>query len=311
MNLLQNNRKKHQLDKKFVDLLACPDCRGSLHEKDHKLRCEKCNADYEIRSGIPILFPESTDIHRLHEEEELADMMKRTKLSNAEQFSLSQWQISKIEFWNVVSNVVDSTHKTFINLGCGYDDSFCRFEQQGCTFINFDIVYNMLYSLKQKCGARFCVAGDVNHLPLKKGTFDCVISIDVIHHMSERIPMLLKSFKGLLHPGGMLFLEDPNAWGLFQFGKSILLPRSVYKSLRSLYHSIKKSDHKPADYEFPTNIWSVVRELHDIGFHNIRIFPNRAYPCIPKGGFQLYRLLGSINWVRRYHNYHYMLSALK
>lgn len=305
----QSNRKKRQLDSKFVDLLACPECHGGLYESNATLRCKECSASYEIRSGIPIMLSKSTDIQRLQGEEELAEMMKQTSLYDTEQFSLFQWSSSKTEFWNTVCQDVDASYKTLINLGCGYDNTFRRFEEQGCMFINFDIVYDMLYFLKQKCGAKFCVAGDVNHLPLKKGAFDCVISIDVIHHMSERIPALIKSFKDLLHHGGKLFLEDPNAWGLFQFYKSILLPKSLYKSLRSLYHSIKRSNHKPADYEFPTNIWSVVRELHDTGFTSIRIFPNRSYPCINKICFQLYRLMGSINWVRKYHNYHYMLSA--
>ena len=88
-------------------------------------------------------------------------------------------------------------------------------------FINFDLVYKMLSSLKDEYGAKFCVAGDINRLPFKKASFDYVISIDVIHHENENLKSLIKSFADLLKVGGTLFLEDPNAWGMFQAPKSI------------------------------------------------------------------------------------------
>ena len=211
----------------------------------------------------------------------------------------------------MVAHNVEAPPKSFINIGCGYDSHFSQFEWKGYTFINFDIVYDSLYTLQRNFGGKSCVAGDVKRLPFKSSFFDYVVCVDVIHHENQNIPSLLKSFRKLLKPMGCLFLEDPNAWGMFQFAKSILLPNLLYKVLRSIYHKLKHSTSRPAHYEFPTSVWYVKKTLEELGFCNIRIYANKAYPCIGPLNYQVYKGFSKIEWVQKYHNYHYMLSAIK
>lgn len=49
------------LDKKLLDILACPDCRGDiLYQKKGKkesLKCKKCKRVFAIKNGIPIMLP--------------------------------------------------------------------------------------------------------------------------------------------------------------------------------------------------------------------------------------------------------------
>jgi uncharacterized protein YbaR (Trm112 family) len=40
-----------------LGILACPACRSSLEKDGEKLKCRKCNHDYEIKGGIPVLLP--------------------------------------------------------------------------------------------------------------------------------------------------------------------------------------------------------------------------------------------------------------
>ncbi|MCX5800972.1 MAG: methyltransferase domain-containing protein [Candidatus Eisenbacteria bacterium] len=295
----------------LIRWIACPVCDGDLANSVEWLKCTRCGAEYKVRQGIPLLYPPSMSIDHLQEEENLSRMMKSQRLNPKEQFSSLQWNNSKQEFWSMVSANIQAPPKLFITIGCGYDSSFVKFEQQGYTFVNFDIVYDILDTLQRDCGAKSCVGGDVNKLPFKKNNFDYVISIDLIHHESERVFTLLESFRNLLKPGGILFLEDPNAWGMFQMAKSIWLPKPVYRSLRSTYHWFKRSTHRPADYEFPTSVWRVKAMLQCLGFQNIRIYPNTAYPCIGEWGFRFYKLFSNFEFIRRYHNYHYMLSATR
>ncbi len=210
-----------------------------MFENGEHLKCDYCNKEYLIKHGIPLLYPPQMDIEHLQEEESLAKMMKQPRLSRKEQFSSLQWNNSKQEFWGMVKDNIEIPPKSFINIGCGYDHHFTQFEQQGFTFVNFDIVYDMLYTLQKDFGAKSCVAGDISKLPFRKNSFDYVVSIDVIHHENDKILNLLESFRNLLKPGGFLFLEDPNAWGMFQMTKSILLPKPVYRFLRSSYHKLK------------------------------------------------------------------------
>jgi hypothetical protein len=51
------------IDKEFLEILACPVCRGpfELKERDGKeeLLCTKCHRAYPIEDGIPNLLPDS------------------------------------------------------------------------------------------------------------------------------------------------------------------------------------------------------------------------------------------------------------
>jgi len=47
------------LDKKLLEILACPKCKGDLEyintEKEHALICHTCKLKYRIEDDIPIM----------------------------------------------------------------------------------------------------------------------------------------------------------------------------------------------------------------------------------------------------------------
>ena len=45
------------MDKKLLDILACPKCKGDLEydEKNQKLICQKCKLAYPIKNDIPVM----------------------------------------------------------------------------------------------------------------------------------------------------------------------------------------------------------------------------------------------------------------
>jgi SAM-dependent methyltransferase len=296
---------------RFISLLACPDCGGDLQAGTAQLRCGGCHKQYVVRDGIPCLYPASVDEAHLHEEQFMADLMMVPPRTSKEKFIQDQWDGSKTEFWRMVKDNVDGDNKTFVNLGCGYDTRFLDLQKGGNTFVNFDLVFDLLDILRSRHGAESCVAGDINRLPFRKASFDYAISIDVIHHESDNLEALIGSFADLLKPGGTLFLEDPNAWGMFQIPKSVLLPRPVYRLARRTYHQIKRTAHRPADYEFPTSVWKIKKILKKAGFSNIVVHPNNFYPSIGPAPYGFYNLFSGMERVRRYHSYHYMISARK
>ena len=132
------------LNTQLISLLACPDCSGELETIAGQLQCSNCKKKYEIRNGIPCLYPSSIDEEHLQEEESLADMMKRTPHNKKDQFSSAQWNESKKEFWGMVKNNVEGNNKAFINIGCGYDSNYINHEKKGNIFVNFDLVFKML-----------------------------------------------------------------------------------------------------------------------------------------------------------------------
>ena len=43
------------INKKLLEILACPFCKGDVELKENKLICKKCGRRYPIRDGIPVM----------------------------------------------------------------------------------------------------------------------------------------------------------------------------------------------------------------------------------------------------------------
>lgn len=50
------------MDKALLDILACPNCKGSLifRKSDNELVCSTCRVAYPIRDGIPVMLADET-----------------------------------------------------------------------------------------------------------------------------------------------------------------------------------------------------------------------------------------------------------
>ncbi len=64
------------LDDELLDILVCPQCKGSLLylEEDELLFCEECNLKYNIEEDIPVMLVEEADEV---DEEERAELLKK------------------------------------------------------------------------------------------------------------------------------------------------------------------------------------------------------------------------------------------
>jgi uncharacterized protein YbaR (Trm112 family)/2-polyprenyl-3-methyl-5-hydroxy-6-metoxy-1,4-benzoquinol methylase len=295
-------------NKELLPYLACPDCRHPLELSDRTFLCTHCRRKYKIQDGIPLLYPANLDQSHLREETELAELMRLHHSEKAD-FNAEQWAQSKEDFWGMVENQIPCRRCSLLYIGSGYDHAFDRFQKLGHLFINFDMIPEMLKQLRS-AQAQVCIAGDMNALPFQNNRFDALIVIDVLHHESNHIDDLLKRFSELLVPGGILFIEDINAWGLFQFYKSILMPKPVYRMLRSVYHSMKHGHYAPADYEFPTSTLQIRRKLKSLNYHSIQSHPTRGYPYLNRINQMIYKQFSKLKIIPRYFNYHYMMSAV-
>ncbi|MBC7289091.1 MAG: Trm112 family protein [Armatimonadetes bacterium] len=49
-----------QIDPRLLEILACPDCLGTVRQECDWIVCEKCGRRYPIRDGIPIMLIEES-----------------------------------------------------------------------------------------------------------------------------------------------------------------------------------------------------------------------------------------------------------
>ncbi len=56
------------IDKEFLEILACPVCRGSFelveHDGKEELVCAKCHRAFPVEDGIPNLLPDAGVVRR-------------------------------------------------------------------------------------------------------------------------------------------------------------------------------------------------------------------------------------------------------
>jgi SAM-dependent methyltransferase len=83
------------------------------------------------------------------------------------------------------------------------------------------------------------VVGDARHLPFARGAFDTVFSYSVLQHLSKSdVATALSEAGRVLTPGGRVFIQMPNAWGV-----------------RSLFHQWKRGFRDARQFE--VRYWTV------------------------------------------------------
>lgn len=55
---------KKLIDKKLLEILACPACKGEIKydQENEKLICQKCGRRYPIREGIPVMLIDEAEM---------------------------------------------------------------------------------------------------------------------------------------------------------------------------------------------------------------------------------------------------------
>ena len=49
------------IDKKLLEILACPVCKGDVEKKEGRILCLKCGRKYPIRDEIPVMLEEEAE----------------------------------------------------------------------------------------------------------------------------------------------------------------------------------------------------------------------------------------------------------
>ncbi|MFA5959250.1 MAG: Trm112 family protein [Tatlockia sp.] len=59
------------MDKRLLDILVCPLCKGKLVYKDNELICRFDRLAYPVREGIPVMLEQEARLVPLDEKEQL------------------------------------------------------------------------------------------------------------------------------------------------------------------------------------------------------------------------------------------------
>ena len=56
------------MDKKLLEILACPSCKSSVKPENGKIVCVKCGLKYPVKNGIPCMLAEEAKKDLLQKE---------------------------------------------------------------------------------------------------------------------------------------------------------------------------------------------------------------------------------------------------
>jgi len=227
---------------RLLELVICPECKQELHIEifsadvdgtinEGVLACIACARRYPVINGIPRLLPDSLigNVVRYH-----ASFFDKYKLglpyspnpSNDEDLKLQERTLKSFGFqWNTFREVFEEYRqhwpeflpsslepsdfggKLGLDAGCGFGRHIILTAEAGAEVIGVDLseAVQAAYANTRHLRNVHIVQGDIYHLPFRKGTFDFIYSLGVLHHL----PDPQKGFDaviGLLNSGQEVFV---------------------------------------------------------------------------------------------------------
>lgn len=192
----------------LLELLACPECRGSLEEGEATLHCDACDKTYDIVDGIPQLLPaalaggEPADpawqtwaaaLDRLL-------LWRRRTWTGDERAASLQQMVQNIQAEFVRHCRISEARGVVLDIGCG-SARIAAALPAGCRYVGVDPLP------LSTAGNPPMVRGVGERLPFREKTFDLVLVLETLDHC-QSAPVLLAEILRVLKPDGVLCVEQ-------------------------------------------------------------------------------------------------------
>ena len=194
----------------FLDLLACPACRGALGGDG---RCTGCGARYDAPDGIiDLRLPgdDCTDrVRHFYERAPFPGYRPRDSLQALRS------RAERSEFVRLLDAAIPADAR-ILEIGCGTGQMSLYLASAQRRVIGADVTRASL-RLGAAAAARFGVTGvqfvetDLHHPGLRAGAFDVVYSSGVLHHTADPL-RAFEAILPLLRPGGTILVGLYNAF---------------------------------------------------------------------------------------------------
>lgn len=110
--------------------------------------------------------------------------------------------------------------KTVLDFGCGNGAQTCEFAQTGSHIFAVDLAFADLQTLRQQLERQHLASiiplqYDGSHLPMASGSFDLVLSFEVLEHVHDEATVL-REWRRVLKPNGEIVISVPNKGWIFE-----------------------------------------------------------------------------------------------
>ncbi|MFA5148831.1 MAG: methyltransferase domain-containing protein [Candidatus Omnitrophota bacterium] len=222
------------MNKKLMEILACPECHGGLKEAEGALLCGDCGKAYPVVRGIP-RFVESQNYASSFGYQwnkftaEQLDSYNGTNCSEKRLYSETGWSKDWME------------GKWILDAGCGAGRFLDVASKSKAFTVGIDISNSVEGAQRYLKGRDnvFLVQASIYKLPFRDSTFDGLYCIGVIQHTPDPAKTL-GSLPRVLKKGGKIAVTiyEKRRWTLF-CGKYLVRPLTKRMNKKTLLFMIR------------------------------------------------------------------------
>ena len=179
-----------------IDVLACPNCLGSLDNVKSALVCRKCERRFLVEDAIPC-FAHTNLFYDSYAEEHCPYALSPAGIKGFVLRFLPFWSWREWRFWRLT--IPDKT-PCLLDLGCG------RGRELFVSRAQKTVGYDSSLQLLRDCAVHYdaVALGTLPRLPFRSGAFDVVVSSHVIGHIpAVDKDALIEEIDRTLRPGGI------------------------------------------------------------------------------------------------------------
>lgn len=212
------------MNKKLLDILSVPKTSKPLIRKGRFL----INGKSKLEIKKDVLIATKLDEYLLNEAKAWEQSWEKTVPEKSMKVYKKNMDIFRdLGYWEETGFATRSlpTKKTdyVLDIGCGNGVSTANIK--GDLVIGVDLSESELQRAKKRFPNREFVLADARALPFKNNTFDFVVAINMLHHVSDPEVVLNEAYR-VLKKGGVLYTVDPNLYNPFGF-----TTRGLFKAL--------------------------------------------------------------------------------
>jgi SAM-dependent methyltransferase len=216
-------------DTELIELLRCPNCKGTLAQQPEGYRCANCNVNY----------PKQNDVVRFVDPKNYADSFgyqwkryARTQLDHDEVRDSERDFRMKTGFTPELLK-----GKLVLDVGCGMGRFAEVATRWGARVVGIDLSAAAEVAAVNLSSREFvALQADVFRLPFPRESFDCIYSVGVLHH-TPNCEQAVKVLPQYLKPGGSMAVwlySGYSKWYRFSDIHRIYTRRMSAKTLHGL-----------------------------------------------------------------------------
>ncbi len=209
------------LSPEWVEVLACPDCRGHLTEDMTNLVCMDCGNSFEITDGVALLVSQSGGFEEDHIKQQKKYFNNEFKAYG--EYKLENWRKSYLDrifrslgFGNFRST--DKSDHFYLDVGCGgsgytvIEAARKNIRSIGCDLSLEGMLKAQRFARGQGVSQRaLFVVCSAEQLPFQRDIFSGISSVAVLEHLSDDNQAIKEMFR-VAKANALVYVMVPNAY---------------------------------------------------------------------------------------------------